>query len=149
MKKVKIFPMFLFLLVIGKANAQTTQAFKDAAFAATSTWNNQNTKCKEYARSLETFVKANATKYAITSYKFYELKAKNNNQFINHDDFSTTTAISTNGIHVIAIINGEVFDNHHPKGAVKTTWDSKLFCPSGGYPAGFTTTLITNIQTYL
>jgi hypothetical protein len=148
MKKATMLALWCLFITIG-LRGQTSQAFKDAAFAATKTYNNVNLKCKDYAKALETFVKANATKYGIKSYKFYEIKAKNGNQFINHDDFSATTAISTNGVHVIAIIDGEVFDNHHPKGSAKASWDSKLFCPSGGYPAGFTTTEIANIQTYL
>jgi hypothetical protein len=150
MKKVTMLAVLALCLATVSLSAQTTQAFKDAAFTATTTYNNVNLKCKEYAKALETFVKANATKYSITSYKFYEIKTKNSYPNITHDDYNAAkTAISVNGVHVIAIINGEVFDNHHPKGAVKATWDSKLFCPAGGYPAGFTTTEITNIQTYL
>lgn len=65
-----------------------------------------------------------------------------------HDDYyPASKTISINGRHVIAIVDGEVFDNHHPKGAVKADWDSKLHNPAGTYPVGFTTTQISNIQT--
>lgn len=148
MKNLKFLTMVFVIFAFTKIEAQTSSTFKTAAKAATSAWNNKNLKCKEYAKTLETFVKNNKSKYGITSYKFYEIKAKNGNQFINHDDYSKSTAISTNGIHVIAIINGEVFDNHHPKGSSKSSWESKLFCPSGGYPSGFETKQITNIQSY-
>ena len=63
-----------------------------------------------------------------------------------HDDYSSSSPISDNGRHVIVIVDGEVFDNHHPKGLIKASWDSKLHNPAGIYPTGFTTTPISNIQ---
>ncbi|SFN73910.1 Papain fold toxin 2 [Algoriella xinjiangensis] len=147
MNKLKFLTIFIVLLIgVFKVNAQTSQAFKDAAFAATSAYNNQNLKCVEYAQKLKSFLSANSAKYSITSYKFYEIKTKDGKPFITHDDYSTTTAISQNGRHIIAVINGEVFDNLHPKGSAKTSWESKLHCVAGGYPTGFTTTEITTIK---
>lgn len=103
-------------------------------------------KCVEYAQKLKTFLSTNALKYSITSYKFYEIKTKDGKPYIIHDDFSKSTAISQNGRHIIAIVNGEVFDNIHPKGSSKTSWDSKLHCVAGNYPSGFIITEITTIK---
>ena len=149
MKNIKtIITAILLLFMIGNVMAQPSQSFKNAASAATKKWNNKNLKCKEYARTLGKFLENNADDFGIDSYDFYELKAKGNRPNIIHDGYSTGTPISVNGIHVIAIIDGEVFDNHHPKGANKRSWESELFCVAGNYPSGFTKTRINNIQSY-
>lgn len=146
MYKLKFLTILFVILSITRLTAQTSQAFKDAACSATSPHNNQNLKCVEYAQKLKTFLVANASEYSITSYKFYEIKTKDGKPYIIHDDFSTSTAISQNGKHIIAIVNGEVFDNIHPKGSSKTSWDSKLHCVAGNYPSGFITNEITSIN---
>ena len=146
---MKLFKPFIFVACcfVGTVNAATTQAFKDAAFNATVSWNGVQYKCVEYAKSLDTFIKANSTKYAIKSYSYYEINNADGKGFMAHDDFdSGKNTITQNGRHVITIVDGEVFDNYHPKGAVKATWDSKLHNPAGTYPKGFTTTVISNIQ---
>jgi hypothetical protein len=104
----------------------TTDTFKNAAFAATSKYNNKNLVCKEYARTLYDFVKVNATKYKIASYKVYQIKVPLKPGRIFHDDYSTTDPISTNGIHYVLLIDGYVFDNHHPKGKLKKDFDAGL-----------------------
>ncbi len=146
MKKLKFLTVLFLLLSIVTLNAQTTKAFKNAAFNATSPYNNKNLKCVEYAQKLKKFLTTNASKYSITSYKFYEIKTKDGKPFIVHDDYSTSTPISQNGRHIIAIVNGEVFDNIHPKGAAKKSWNSKLHCVAGSYPNGFTTKEIKTIK---
>lgn len=137
MKKLG-FILFFFLLM-GNINAQASKEFKDAAFRATSRYNNVNKKCDKYADKLLAFLRTNASKYDVDSYKAYKVTAKNGNQYIVHDDYSKNKAISINGTHVFVVIEGEVFDNHHPRGADMADWSSKLVCPSGSYPSGFDT----------
>jgi Papain fold toxin 2 len=104
----------------------TTDTFKNAAFAATSNYNNKNLVCKEYARTLYDFVKVNAAKYKIGSYKVYQIKVPLKPGRIFHDDYSATDPISTNGIHYVLLIDGYIFDNHHPKGKLQKEFNSGL-----------------------
>jgi Papain fold toxin 2 len=104
----------------------TTDTFKNAAFTATSKYNNKNLVCKEYARTLYDFVKVNATKYKIGSYKTYQIKVPLKPGRIFHDDYSATDPISTNGIHYVLLIDGYVFDNHHPKGKIQKEFNAGL-----------------------
>jgi hypothetical protein len=108
----------------------TTDAFKNAAFAATIKYNNRNLVCKEYARALYDFLKVNAAKYKINSYRVYQIKVPLKPGRIFHDDYSVTDPISTNGIHYVLLIDGYVFDNHHPKGKLKKEFDSGLVVPT-------------------
>lgn len=132
--------------------AQPSQAFIDAAKKATASYNKVNLKCVEYAKALNTFLKANATTYGIKSYKHYQVFTSTANVNIGHDDYPAA-AISTNGKHIFTVIDGYVFDNLHPDGQLKATWESRLFSVSGGgkpYPSGFKTPptdVTTTIQT--
>lgn len=146
MRKLKLFSLLILLFVTVKISAQTSQAFKDAAYYATNAYNNQNNKCVPYAQKLQEFLKANSEKYDVDSYEFYEIKTRDGKPFIVHDDYKGgRESISENGRHIIAIIDGEVFDNHHPKGQSESTWKGKLSCVAGDYPAGFTIREITSI----
>ncbi len=104
----------------------TTDTFKNTAFTATGKYNNKNLVCKEYARTLYDFVKVNATKYKIGSYKAYQIKVPLKPGRIFHDDYSATDPISTNGIHYVLLIDGYVFDNHHPKGKLQQEFNAGL-----------------------
>jgi hypothetical protein len=97
------------------ASAQVTStAFRNAAFAATSEYNNVNLACAGYARALYNFVKPNARKYKIKSYKIYKLEAPR--QILHLDYENGDVSISQNGVHYYLIIDGYAFDNHHPTG---------------------------------
>lgn len=146
MKKLNLLSLVTLLFVTAKISAQTSQAFKDAAYSATYAYNNQNYKCVEYAQKLQTFLKTNSEKYDVDSYEFYEIKTRDGKPFIVHDDYKGgRESISDNGRHIIAIIDGEVFDNHHPKGQSESTWKGKLSCAAGDYPSGFSIREITSI----
>ena len=87
---MKLFKPLLFAACCfaSTTHSATSQAFKDAAFTATAANNNVQYKCVEYAKSLDTFIKANATKFAIKSYAYYDIKninAKTPN--MTHDDY--------------------------------------------------------------
>jgi Papain fold toxin 2 len=100
----------------------TSTAFKNDASAATSQYNNVNLVCAEYARTLYNFVKANAAKYKIVSYKIYKLEAPGP---IAHSDYKNGGAsISANGIHYYLVIDDYGFDNHHPTGKVMSSFIS-------------------------
>lgn len=107
----------------------TTDTFKNAAFAATSKYNNKNLACKDYAITLHGFVQANAVKHKIISYKAYEIKVPPKVGIMYHADYSQTDPITTNGTHYVLLIDGYVFDNHHPKGMLKSSFDVGLIVP--------------------
>lgn len=130
--------LFLLLCTIN-AYSQLSEAFLTAAQKATKTYNNKNEKCVQYLKALNKFLVAKAETFDIKSYKHYKISTKVSNANIFHDDFPSS-AISTNGVHYITIIDGYVFDNHHPQGQLEADFYKKLFCPAGGvkpFPIGF------------
>jgi Papain fold toxin 2 len=134
---------------IGRSSAVaqvTTDTFKNDAFAATSKYNNKNLVCKEYARTLYDFVKVNAAKYKLGSYKVYQIKVPLNPGRIFHDDYSATDPISTNGIHYLLLIDGYVFDNHHPKGKLQKEFNAGLVVPTAPAITEILDSAMQNIQ---
>lgn len=143
----------IFVILLGvtqlTVQAQPSQSFVDAASAATASYNNVNLKCKEYAKTLNTFLKGNAATYGVKSFKHYRITVQDatNFPFIVHDSYkSGGEAISTNGVHIMTVVDGYVFDNLHPKGKQKQTWESQLHTPSGFKPHEDVTSSIQTIK---
>lgn len=106
----------------------TSDAFKKDASAATSKYNNVNYACSDYAKALYGFVKPNAAKYKIASYKIYKMEVPSG--LIMHDDYSTKTAITLNGVHYYLAIDGYGFDNHHSTGKAMDSFFAGFVAPS-------------------
>jgi Papain fold toxin 2 len=87
--------------------------------------NNVNFRCIEYQKALKVFLDANKSKYGISSIQYFEIKGATS--FIKHSDYQNgNTNISEGGVHRITLIDGYIFDNHHPKGKLKAEWDKGL-----------------------
>jgi hypothetical protein len=114
--------------IISLSNAPGPQdpKFLVGAVAATGKLNNnKNGRCVEYQQKLKEYLDANKTKYKISSIQYFEIKGATS--YIDHLDYKNGTVhISTNGIHRFTLVDGYIFDNHHPKGVLKSDWDKGL-----------------------
>jgi Papain fold toxin 2 len=146
----KLFVVVIFYFIVSNVYGQLRQTFRDSIKAATaaSITPNANLRCTHYADALKSFMTINASKYKGITWKQVKVTNQKGSAFIGHDDYPSAS-ISDNGTHVFTIIEGYVFDNHHPNGGItEADYKKKLFSPDcittkstdpKYYPCGFNT----------